>query len=276
MKKILLTALSIALSTSVFASARPELETSDDPQTFNSTSLDFKKGDTPESIIASLKFSEAPIDTLNFTDIPLHENIKIIAPFLPSTLRSLSLRDTYLMAQGMNTLAPFFFSKLQNLTYLDLSGCHLGLDGLNKFIPQFFNLKSLQTLDLSANSLGHQGVATFLKAAKQLPALTSLGLAENGLKKARGASVIEQIPSTLELLNLACNPFYDEGILVLTKSFSRFSSLKTLSLANTGMAQKGFEAIKQESRHLTSLSDLYLYGNCVVIEQDAIPSVTIH
>eukprot|EP00521_Asterionellopsis_glacialis_P011553 CAMPEP_0195306190 /NCGR_PEP_ID=MMETSP0707-20130614/37074_1 /TAXON_ID=33640 /ORGANISM="Asterionellopsis glacialis, Strain CCMP134" /LENGTH=525 /DNA_ID=CAMNT_0040370401 /DNA_START=562 /DNA_END=2139 /DNA_ORIENTATION=- len=122
------------------------------------------------------------------------------------------LRST-MSADGVHVDQP-----TMSLESLDLTENKIGEVGVQTLAKAFAATNGLQELSLSRNQLGSQG-ATLLcqEALSNCPQLRKLNLSKNKIGPPAGGALAENLPSSLQILDLSHNLLGDEGIQSLMK-----------------------------------------------------------
>jgi len=148
---------------------------------------------------------------------------------------------------------------------LDISGCHLGLEGSKTIAWTLLaSSSSLTKLNVADNQLGLHGGEAVGDALRFNTSLASLNVSSNRL----GAMGVKAIGEALSLntsltsLDLSFNFIDDAGVQVLAKSLVINSSLEELKLHSNGIGPEGCNAVAEAlmvNKSLTCLDCAHNY-----------------
>ncbi|MBK04444.1 MAG: hypothetical protein CL920_20470 [Deltaproteobacteria bacterium] len=176
------------------------------------------------------------------------------SPYI-SNVEALEFTEVGMSHKGAKALAAS--SQLSNLQSLTLNDA--GFDSIGAMaIAMSSSLSQLCTLDASFSYVGDEGVEAIAQSPL-MKRLTSLTLASCMLGDGAFVAIAESAPLQLDLLNVPFNAVGDAGVIALSKSENRLSSLL---LSGNQVGNEGAKALAS-TKHMTALRSLDLYGNRV-------------
>jgi len=239
------------------------------------------------------------------------DDIKVLAPVLPSSLRVLCLSKNNIRVEGANAISLALRSNLSFLRCLDLErqkgrerryddGIHdngtqslacafqvhqhlhefslcennVSAEGTRHLSKSLRFNTSIRCLSLAGNLLGNEGINSLLMSLEQNSAICRLLLGNNEFDEESIQSVSQFIVTNTHILDLdlSYNRIRDRGGVLIGEALERNSSLRTLRLCECGIGEEGIERIFAAMQCNTTLLELELEGNVEDV-QDKISSL---
>ena len=151
------------------------------------------------------------------------------------------------------------------LTWLDLDGNGIGVQGAIGLAEALKVNSMLTWLNLDGNGIGVQGVTGLAEALKVNSRLTEFHLAHNGIGD-QGATCLAEalkVNSTLTELYLSYNCIGDQGATGLAEALKLNSTLTELKMRRNGIGDQGATGLAEALKVNSTLTVLTLDGNAI-------------
>ncbi|XP_040268225.1 NACHT, LRR and PYD domains-containing protein 3-like isoform X3 [Bufo bufo] len=175
--------------------------------------------------------------------------------------RSLDFSLVHMSALECTVLA-FILDTCTNIEELNLYGCSLDNEGLERLAP---GLHNLQNLSLGGNGLPDTSCIQLASVIRNNPSLKILVLSGNQLSGPHFSDLMEALSSpacSIEKLQLADNGLPDTSCIQLASVIRNNQSLKTLHLSNNRLSGPHFSDLMEALSSLACrIETLHLGGN---------------
>lgn len=156
-----------------------------------------------------------------------------------------------------------FINFSQNLSYLNISNCKIGDDGLMHFCKNIYNFNLIE-LDLSKNELRDLSGFYLGELLQKLNKLEYLNLAENSLNGGGFTSIINSI-STLKTknfrkLNISNNSLIEIDIRCIVEVLVKYEFLEEFDLSYNSLCPKAANSLGIYLKNCKGLKTFYLNG----------------
>jgi Ran GTPase-activating protein (RanGAP) involved in mRNA processing and transport len=149
---------------------------------------------------------------------------------------------------GMTSMAEALSGNC-TVTWLDISGCDIGPQGIKALAPFLRESSVLQTLWLASNPLlGDQGCTELATGLRTNTVLVKLDLTSCSVGAPGCTSIVKALQAnpSLRELRLALNAFGDEGATAVASSLKDMRNLQELDLSGSFVRQAGNAKLSQE------------------------------
>lgn len=213
--------------------------------------------------------SKSAIKELNLANTQIGtEGARVIAEFLPNSLRSLELEENDLRDEGVGILSAALSksnvsylglglnrisekgaaSLTQALTNMSIAGLNLSSNNLGslggKIILEALEGKEIEFLGLGKNNIGDSQFSMFANALAY-KSIKQLGLDLNGIGDSNISDLVIVLPTMLiESLSLHANDIGEDGAIILARALPD-THINKLSLEECSIPSKGLKAIAE-------------------------------
>ena len=157
-----------------------------------------------------------------------------------------------------------YLNSNQNLTFLDLSFCHIGNEGIKFLSESIKNHQGIREVEFfSLEAFGSEGIKYFSESLKNNKFLTKIDLNSNYINDDGIKFFVESLKlnSTLKILDLSFNRLEDKSLKYFSKFLSTNNSLKILNFSENNFDTAGMKLLSDSLSSNKSLEELNLSRN---------------